>query len=530
MAHSFLFQKFQRTFLQAQKLNHCHLPKLKRRRFLRMTALAGGSAITAMTIPRFQAAWRRSNPKIAIFGGGIAGLNAAYQLKKVGLIATVYEAKPRVGGRIHSVKGLVATGLITELGGSFINRNHEDILALVEEFDLSLFDRKQDIEKMPFPAEGYYFEGKLHPETEVAEKLRPLARQISADAALLDEDFQKYASAIDHLSVTQYLDQHADKIPEPFIRILIENTIRTEYGVEPDRSSALQLIYNLPTVEEEEVTILGASDETYEVEGGNSKIIDALAETLGEQIQTKKNLVKIEANGNGYRLTFQDFSVVEADYVIIAIPFTVLRDIKLEVELPATLQEFIGQVDLGRNEKVFAGFRKRVWLQTQGFTETVWSDLGFSQVWETTQPQTEQQASILTFFLGGKEVAAVASQTLSSLGKTFLQRFEQIIPEAIANATGKFFRTSWHRDSFVRGSYTNFQPGQYSKFSSFMYVESENPEERQDVVVDNLVFAGEHLSDEFYGFMNGAAQTGRLAAEVVAQKISLQKGTKSTTK
>jgi monoamine oxidase len=530
MAHSFLFQKFQRTFLQAQKLNHCHLPKLKRRRFLRMTALAGGSAIAAMTIPRLQAAWSQSSPKIAIIGGGIAGLNAAYQLKKMGLIATVYEAKPRVGGRIHSVTGAIGTGLITELGGSFINRNHEDLLALVEEFNLSLLNRKQAIEKMPFPDEGYFFEGKWHSETEVAEKLCPLARQIAADAALLDEDFEQYAPAIDNLSVTQYLEQHTDKIPEPFIRVLIENTIRTEYGVEPDRSSALQLIYNLPTVEEQEVTILGASDETYEVEGGNSKIIDALAEALGEQIQTKKNLIQIQRQGNGYRLTFRDFSIVEADYVIIAIPFTVLRHIKLKIELPATLQDFIKQVDLGRNEKVFAGFQKRVWLQPQGFTETVWSDLGFSQVWEATQPQTEQQASALTFFLGGKEVAAVASQTLSSLGKTFLQRFEKIIPEAIATATGKFFRTSWHRDSFVRGSYTNFQPGQYSKFSSFMYVESENPEERQDVMVDNLVFAGEHLSDEFYGFMNGAAQTGRLAAEVVASKIADQKGTNSTEK
>jgi monoamine oxidase len=52
-----------------------------------------------------------------------------------------------------------------------------------------------------------------------------------------------------------------------------------------------------------------------------------------------------------------------------------------------------------------------------------------------------------------------------------------------------------------------------------MWIESEEAEERQDVSVGNLLFAGEHLSDEFYGFMNGAAQTGRLAAEVVANRI-----------
>jgi monoamine oxidase len=39
-----------------------------------------------------------------------------------------------------------------------------------------------------------------------------------------------------------------------------------------------------------------------------------------------------------------------------------------------------------------------------------------------------------------------------------------------------------------------------------------------------LVFAGEHLSDEYYVFMNGAAQTGRLAAELVAQQLQKAKG------
>jgi monoamine oxidase len=40
--------------------------------------------------------------------------------------------------------------------------------------------------------------------------------------------------------------------------------------------------------------------------------------------------------------------------------------------------------------------------------------------------------------------------------------------------------------------------------------------------VGNLAFAGEHLSDEFYGFINGAAQTGRLAAELVIRRIKKQ--------
>jgi monoamine oxidase len=33
------------------------------------------------------------------------------------------------------------------------------------------------------------------------------------------------------------------------------------------------------------------------------------------------------------------------------------------------------------------------------------------------------------------------------------------------------------------------------------------------------VFAGEHLSDAYYGYMNGGAETGRLAAQVVLRRI-----------
>jgi monoamine oxidase len=86
-------------------------------------------------------------------------------------------------------------------------------------------------------------------------------------------------------------------------------------------------------------------------------------------------------------------------------------------------------------------------------------------------------------------------------------------------ANRQFLRTQWTGDRFARGSYTNFKPGQLTAFGGFLYIEADNPDERQDVNVGNLIFAGEHLSDSFYGFMNGAAQTGRLAAEVVIRQF-----------
>jgi monoamine oxidase len=446
-------------------------------------------------------------------------LNAAHQLKKAGVAATIYEARGRAGGRIRSRSGALGEGLVTDLGGEFINTDHEDMLALVKEFGLRLFNRVADAKRFPFPETGYYFEGRLHPEDEIAELLRPLAEQISQDANRVDRDFDRFAPRFDRLSVAEYLDNHADKIPKPFIRTLIENSIRTEYGVEPEQSSALQLLFNLPTVDGQKVEVLGDSDETFVVEGGCARIIDALAESLMGQIRTRMYLKRIQAHDRGFRLTFSKGQVIDADLVILAIPFTVLRDIDIQVPLPTKLRRFIAELDLGANEKLLAGFAEKVWRRDNGFVLEAWTDLGFSEVWDETQRQTQREEGVLTFYIGGRELNEVRAVSTDAQGQRFVDRFEALVPGAKAAATGRFLRTCWTRSPLTRGGYTSFKPGQLTTFGDLLWVESDDLEERQEVRAGNLVFVGEHLSDEFYGFMNGAAQTGRLAAGVVLRRM-----------
>jgi monoamine oxidase len=532
MAHSILFQKLRRTLHQA----HCQnsnrekaietskIPKYKRRKFLKMTTLAGSAAIATTAIPFAKSAQGRStNPKIAIIGGGLAGLNAAYQLKKAGLKATVYEGKSRLGGRIRSVTGVAGKGIVSDLGGSFINTSHEDMLALVKEFNLSLFNRVNAAENLPFPSEGYFFEGRMHPEAEVAEKLRPIAKQILADATLLDEDFDRYGPKFDRLSVADYLEQHADKISEPYIKVLLGNSIRTEYGVETDSASLLLLLYALASVDGDKVAVIGGNDETYTVEKGSGKIIESLVAALPQQIQTKKRLQQISTDGDGYRLTFSDRSIVNADYVIVAIPISVLPKLDFQVDLEPKFKKFIQEVDLGKNEKAFAGFDKHVWFREDGFTAGGWTDLGFSGIYDNSQRQLDAPNSSLMFYLGSKEVTTAHGKPLSTLKQDFLDRFEEMIPESKSAATGEFFLTGWTLDPLIGGGYSSHKPGQYTEFNQFMYVESEDLAERQNVAFGNLIFAGEHFSDEYYGYMNGAAQTGRLAAEVLKSKVAVVK-------
>lgn len=532
MAHSPVFLRLLRALQLARRANlaESHKPapvarndlRLTRRGFLKVAAAGGAGLALGSQLRPVTAAPRRHGtaPRIAVVGGGIAGLNAAYQLKQAGYAATVYEARGRLGGRIQSVTGAVGDGLVLDLGGSFINSDHADMLALAEKFGLALFNRADDAARLPFPTTAYLFEGRSIPEAEVAEQLRPLAEQIAADSALLDEDFEANAPQFDAISVEQYLDRHQDKLPAPFVRRLIENTIRTEYGVEPRESSAIQLLFLLPTVDGESVEVLGSSDELFTVQGGSSRVIEELARALEGQVQTRKRLTRLEEDEGHYRLTFNKVEHVEADYVILAIPFTVLRKVQLKVELPRGLERFIKQAELGRNEKLFVGVREKTWRRDGGFTLDGWSDLGFAALWDATQRQSDRTDGAMTLFTGGREVDETEKRTARFQGRRLVERLDGVLPGIEAAATDRYLRTRWHRSYFTQGGYTTFKPGQYLEFGEFLYIEGETADDSQDVHVGKLVFAGEHLSDAFYGYMNGGAETGRLAAQVVTRLIA----------
>lgn len=75
-------------------------------------------------------------------------------------------------------------------------------------------------------------------------------------------------------------------------------------------------------------------------------------------------------------------------------------------------------------------------------------------------------------------------------------------------------RSDWRRDPWSQGSYVNFAPGQLVTYAEYFWIEANNARSRQDVAFEDgrLPFAGEHTSDLWYGFMNGGAESGRLAA------------------
>ena len=70
---------------------------------------------------------------VAIIGGGITGLTAAFRLKQKGIPVTVYEAGPRVGGVIQCLR---RDGYLAEFGPNSIMETSPKISTLVRDLDL----------------------------------------------------------------------------------------------------------------------------------------------------------------------------------------------------------------------------------------------------------------------------------------------------------------------------------------------------------------------------------------------------------
>ncbi|HCX63399.1 MAG TPA: amine oxidase, partial [Clostridiales bacterium] len=77
------------------------------------------------------------NYKIGIIGAGLAGLSAAYELRKLGASITVYDAEDkRIGGRIYTHYFNKSTEYFSELGATRIPISHETSWHYINLFNL----------------------------------------------------------------------------------------------------------------------------------------------------------------------------------------------------------------------------------------------------------------------------------------------------------------------------------------------------------------------------------------------------------
>jgi len=486
-----------------------------RRSFLRTSLLAG----SALALPPVLASCTRprdlpadTTTHVAVVGGGIAGLVAARDLARAGAHVTLYEAQGRVGGRMLSVSDFLVKGAVTELGGEFIDTVHTDILTLAGEYGLDLID----LTEQPYAdrSDTFYVEGAAYTEADIVAALLPFVPRIEADLERLPLDLadlgRSPARMLDEMSTLAYF---AELGLTGWFRAFLESAFVTEHGLELGEQSALNFISMIGTeLGSGAFRLYGESDERFKVRGGNQQIADRIAGELGRRIAYGHRLERLQKVGDRYALHFRTGNTtvdVLADEVICAIPFSILRSIPLEVDLPTPLRDMIQDLHYGANAKTLVGFDRPFWHDV-GASGVIYTDLPIQLAWDNTAMQGLQGAG-LTMYSGGSTCRMVMGMDKQEARALLMDALSSIWPAASEHPSMRFERMNWPQAPFIKASYSSFGPGQWSRF--YGCVERYN--------TDTLQFIGEHTDDLFRGYMNGGARSGRRAAEAVRQRLSL---------
>ncbi len=486
----------------------------------RVIAALAGSA--AQSLPAAAPAQRRGT-RVAVVGGGLAGLVALKRLRAAGVDATLFEGRGAVGGRTRrfdfrpSVRS--RSPIPIDLGGQLVNSDHRDIRALASELGLRLVDRTRygrsiDLQLGP--------DGAVIPEAELTRALRGIAARITADSDRLDRDYEGVAPQLDAISAAAYMDRHG--LARGPARDALEAGLRTEYGSEAHEVSALELLFNLPTVDGERLNRISASDELYVVEGGAGSIAARLGYRLAAHIQPHRVLRSVTTGPDGVRLGFDRGEQVVADRVILALPVSAYRTIRFDGALPPLWREAFGAIELGQNEKLVVGHRAAPWRDVVGFGGALWSREGFSEAWDARSGVPRPGINALGYLIGGAQVAPALATNARSLAARFARHASRAVPALVEAGPPGFsaaavMRTNWTTDPMSRGSYVRFAPGQLTRFAP-MFATEEEGEPARPTAAGRLFLAGEWLSDAYPGYMNGAAQTGRIAAEALLATLA----------
>ena len=517
MARTPLFTLLQRAARIARASTHAGMPldefqergqamrtDLARRRLLQ--GAAAGLALTACAPAAKLAVPSGNADPVAIVGAGIAGLTAAWRLREAGVPVRLFEAQERIGGRMFSLRNFFREGHVAELGGELIDTGHVRIRALAASLGLVL----DDLLAGETESDVFFFDGRRITEREIVAAFVPVARAIERDVASLgdgsldDKDANPAFHALDAQSIAQWLDRHD---VEGWLRALIDVAYTTEMGLAIERQSALNLLTFIGTEDADVFHVFGESDERFHVRDGNDQIPRLMAARMPDAIATGHVLEAVRSDGQGVRLSFGVGSAtqeVRAPQVILALPFTLLRDVSIGVPLPPGKRRAIDALPYGTNAKLMIGYDTRVW-RAQGANGATMSDLAYQTTWETTRKQGGTRG-VLTNFTGGAHGVALGDGTARMQADTATTNLDRVFPgiAAARKDDPREARFHWPSHPWSRGSYACFGPGDWSTLRGAI-----------GAPVGPLFFAGEHCATDAQGFMEGGCESGEVAADAV---------------
>jgi monoamine oxidase len=465
---------------------------MDRRRFIRNVALATGGILVgteflACTTPA------KKKQKVIIIGAGFAGLAAAYKLHKNKIDFVVLEARNRIGGRVFSNTIDEKEKLVVELGAEWIGLDHERVIALCEELGLETFD---DTFNTRLICEGKYYETD---EWSYSKEWEAKFDELIKHYKTLDPKSQE-AIDMDKISWWRYLVNNGCDGKDLLYRELLDST---DFGESILHESAYAALGEYASSVKSKKNQMDRK-----IRGGNNQLAFAIQDKIGkDKINLQHVVEKIEQNTNEGKVTVtcRNKKVFEGTAIICTAPTIAVRKIKWEPALPDETMLALNELEYGRINKNAMLFSERFW-KDESFD--LMTDTPGHYFYHATKNQSSKKGVLISYTIGDKAPVIKAQTDEWRKEETDLDL-----------APGNFGDTKsllekqvdyyWGDDEFTGGAYAMYGVGQWFDVL---------PKLRKSHELTH--FAGEHLSDEWQGFMEGAIETGEAAAAIITNPDS----------
>jgi monoamine oxidase len=444
--------------------------------------------------------------RVVVIGAGLAGLVAAYELRRKGHEPVVLEAQNRVGGRIYTLRDF-APGLYAEAGGMRIPRAHDLTLEYCAEFELELRPFVMGNPKGLVHVAGRrmtFEEAELDPTSlpfDLADHERGRSTTDLWDEAIRDlrELLERDGDAAWEQIVGEY-DQYS---LYEFLRVkgLSEGAIEY-YAVmnflEADMHNAC-----IEVIREE---LGGAYVDMQEIAGGMDRLPNAFFARLQDCIHLGAEVFALAQDEDlvtvHYKTEAGRFSAT-GDYAVCAIPFSVLRYVEMLTSPSRAKQRAIRQLNYAASTKILFQVRRRFWERDDGiYGGGTVTDLPIRRInYPTPDPETERGV-LLASYTWSQDALQWGAMDAETRLEEALGDVAQIHPQ-VREEFEVGASHAWYGDRWARGAFALFEPGQQSR----LHADIVSAEGR-------IHFAGEHCS-LYHAWIQGALESGIRAANQI---------------